>query len=113
MKVLVDLCIVPLGVGVSLSPYIAACQKVLQEAGLVTSRKDGQWVHYTLRPAVIAAVAQGYLESGALPDLTSARIGLSRVTVMPMEGPAQLVVAIGALVYLVGMFAPLRSREGR
>ena len=29
MNVLVDLCIVPLGVGVSLSPYVAACQKVL------------------------------------------------------------------------------------
>lgn len=34
MKVLVDLCIVPLGVGVSLSPYIAACENVLTEAGL-------------------------------------------------------------------------------
>jgi uncharacterized protein (TIGR00106 family) len=34
MKVLIDLCIVPLGVGVSLSPYIAACEKVLSEAGL-------------------------------------------------------------------------------
>lgn len=34
MKVLIDLCVVPLGVGVSLSPYIAACQKVLEEAGL-------------------------------------------------------------------------------
>lgn len=34
MKVLVDLCVVPLGVGVSLSPYIAACEKVLTEAGL-------------------------------------------------------------------------------
>jgi uncharacterized protein (TIGR00106 family) len=34
MKVLVDLCIVPIGVGVSLSPYIAACEKVLTEAGL-------------------------------------------------------------------------------
>ena len=34
MKVLVDLCIVPLGVGVSLSGYIAACEKVLTEAGL-------------------------------------------------------------------------------
>ena len=34
MKVLIDLCIVPIGVGVSLSPYIAACQKVLSEAGL-------------------------------------------------------------------------------
>ena len=34
MKVLVDLCIVPLGVGVSLSPYIAACEIVLTAAGL-------------------------------------------------------------------------------
>lgn len=28
MKVLIDLCIVPLGVGGSLSQYIAACEKV-------------------------------------------------------------------------------------
>ncbi len=34
MNVLVDLCIVPIGVGVSLSPYIAACEKVLADAGL-------------------------------------------------------------------------------
>ena len=32
MKVMVDLCIVPLGVGVSLSGYIAACEKVLADA---------------------------------------------------------------------------------
>ena len=37
MNVLVDLCIVPLGVGVSLSSYIAACEKVLIDAGLKTS----------------------------------------------------------------------------
>jgi uncharacterized protein (TIGR00106 family) len=30
MKVIVDLCIVPIGVGVSLSSYIAACQVILQ-----------------------------------------------------------------------------------
>ncbi len=34
MNVIVDLCIVPLGVGVSLSTYIAACERVLIEAGL-------------------------------------------------------------------------------
>lgn len=34
MNVIVDLCIVPIGVGVSLSPYVAACEKVLSEAGL-------------------------------------------------------------------------------
>jgi uncharacterized protein (TIGR00106 family) len=37
MKVLVDLCVVPIGVGVSLSTYIAECEKILTEAGLKTS----------------------------------------------------------------------------
>jgi uncharacterized protein (TIGR00106 family) len=49
MKVLVDVCIVPIGVGVSLSSYIAACEKVLAEAGLKTSlhsygtNVEGEW----------------------------------------------------------------------
>jgi len=34
MNVIVDICIVPMGVGVSVSKYIAACQPVLREAGL-------------------------------------------------------------------------------
>jgi uncharacterized protein YqgV (UPF0045/DUF77 family) len=33
MNVILDLCLVPIGVGVSLSPYVAACEKVLTEAG--------------------------------------------------------------------------------
>lgn len=36
MHVIVDLCVVPLGVGVSVSRYVAACQDVLEEAGLKT-----------------------------------------------------------------------------
>lgn len=36
MKVIVDFCIVPIGVGVSLSRYIAACQAVLESSGLET-----------------------------------------------------------------------------
>jgi uncharacterized protein (TIGR00106 family) len=58
MKVLIDLCIVPLGVGVSLSPYIAACQKVLGDAGLkyqlhsYGTSVEGEW------DAVFAAVKQ-------------------------------------------------------
>ena len=56
MHVMIDLCIVPLGVGVSLSPYVAACGKVLAEAGLKTSlhaygtNVEGEW------EAVFAAV---------------------------------------------------------
>jgi uncharacterized protein (TIGR00106 family) len=34
MKVLADISIVPLGVGVSLSKYVAACESVLRDAGL-------------------------------------------------------------------------------
>ncbi len=34
MKVIVDLCVVPMGVGVSVSKYVAACERVLKEAGL-------------------------------------------------------------------------------
>jgi uncharacterized protein (TIGR00106 family) len=34
MHVIADISIVPLGVGLSLSPYVAACEKVLAEAGL-------------------------------------------------------------------------------
>ncbi|GAA5176449.1 MULTISPECIES: MTH1187 family thiamine-binding protein [Halomonadaceae] len=35
MQVIVDLCIVPLGVGVSVSRYVAACQEVIEDAGLI------------------------------------------------------------------------------
>ena len=34
MHVIVDLCVVPLGVGVSVSKYVALCQQILEEAGL-------------------------------------------------------------------------------
>lgn len=37
MHVIVDLCVVPMGVGVSVSKYVALCQKVLEEAGLTIS----------------------------------------------------------------------------
>lgn len=34
MRVIADLCVVPLGVGLSVSKYVAACERVLEEAGL-------------------------------------------------------------------------------
>ena len=56
MKVIADLCIIPLSAGISLSPYVAACEKVLAEAGLKTelhaygTNVEGEW------DAVMAAV---------------------------------------------------------
>jgi uncharacterized protein (TIGR00106 family) len=49
MKAIVDLCVVPLGVGVSVSAYVSACERVLQEAGLKTqlhaygTNIEGEW----------------------------------------------------------------------
>ena len=49
MKVIADLCVVPMGVGVSVSPHVAACEQVLREAGLKThmhaygTNIEGEW----------------------------------------------------------------------
>jgi len=49
MKVIVDLTVVPIGVGVSLSKYVVACEKVLNRTGLRTSLHangtniEGEW----------------------------------------------------------------------
>jgi uncharacterized protein (TIGR00106 family) len=56
MKLMMDLCVVPLGVGVSVSSYVAACERILAEAGLKTQLHpygtiiEGEW------DAVMAAV---------------------------------------------------------
>ena len=34
MKVIVDLCVVPIGVGTSVSEYVAVCQQVLEASGV-------------------------------------------------------------------------------
>ena len=49
MRVIADLCLVPLGIGVSVSKEIAACERVLAEAGLKTklhaygTNIEGEW----------------------------------------------------------------------
>ena len=49
MKVIADFCIVPIGVGVSISKYIVECEKILTDAGLKThlhaygTNIEGEW----------------------------------------------------------------------
>lgn len=56
MKVIVDLCVIPVGVGVSVSEYVTACVRILEEAGLKTrlhaygTNVEGEW------DAVFAAI---------------------------------------------------------
>jgi uncharacterized protein (TIGR00106 family) len=56
MKVIADVCIVPIGIGLSVSKEVAACERVFAEAGLKThlhaygTNVEGEW------DAVFAAV---------------------------------------------------------
>ncbi len=49
MHVILDLCVVPLGVGVSVSKYVAECHRVLEDAGLKNqlhaygTNIEGEW----------------------------------------------------------------------
>jgi uncharacterized protein (TIGR00106 family) len=49
MRAIADFCIVPLGVGVSLSKYVAACEQALSESGLKVqlhaygTNVEGEW----------------------------------------------------------------------
>jgi len=49
MKVVADISVIPVGVGVSLSRYVAACERVINEAGLEArlhaygTNVEGEW----------------------------------------------------------------------
>ncbi len=49
MKVIIDLCVVPLGVGLSVSKYVAACHRIISDAGLKSelhaygTNIEGEW----------------------------------------------------------------------
>ena len=49
MKVIADLCVVPMGIGVSVSREVAVCERILTEAGLKTrlhaygTNIEGEW----------------------------------------------------------------------
>ncbi len=73
MKVIADVCIVPIGVGVSVSKEIAACERIFAEAGLNTrlhaygTNIEGDW------DAVFAAVKRCHeaLHAMGVPRITS------------------------------------------
>ncbi|MHC5108452.1 MAG: MTH1187 family thiamine-binding protein [Planctomycetota bacterium] len=78
MNVIVDVCVVPMGVGVSVSKYVVECEKVLREAGLTPHLHaygtvvEGEW------DAVFAAVKRCHErlhEMGVLRITSSARFG--------------------------------------
>jgi uncharacterized protein (TIGR00106 family) len=94
MKVIADFCLVPLGVGVSLSPYIAACERVLKEAGLEIrlhaygTNIEGEW------DAVFAAIRRCHEvvhEMGAPRISTTLKIGTRTDRVQSMDAKVRSV----------------------
>lgn len=78
MKVIVDFCVIPLGVELSLSPYIAECQRILTDAGLshelhaYGTNIEGEW------DAVMAAIKRCHTrihEMGAPRISTTLKLG--------------------------------------
>jgi len=94
MRVIADLCLVPLGVGVSLSPYVAACERVLKEAGLdirlhaYGTNIEGEW------EAVLAAIRRCHEvvhEMGAPRISTTLKIGTRTDRVQSMDAKVRSV----------------------
>jgi uncharacterized protein (TIGR00106 family) len=78
MKVIADLCVVPIGIGVSVSQEVAICERILAAAGLKThlhaygTNIEGDW------DRVFAAVKQCHeaLHAAGVPRIsTSMRFG--------------------------------------
>jgi uncharacterized protein (TIGR00106 family) len=78
VNVTVELCVVPIGTGTSVSKYVAACQQVLDDAGLVHelhaygTNIEGEW------DAVFAAIKRCHEvvhELGAPRIFTTLKVG--------------------------------------
>jgi uncharacterized protein (TIGR00106 family) len=94
MKVIADLCVVPMGVGVSVSAHVAACERVLRAAGLKLhlhaygTNIEGEW------DAVFAAIKKCHEvvhEMGAPRITTTIKVGTRTDRAQTMEEKIQSV----------------------
>ncbi|MXZ73948.1 MAG: MTH1187 family thiamine-binding protein [Gemmatimonadetes bacterium] len=88
MIVIVDLCVVPIGVGVSVSEYVTACERVLREAGLKTfmhaygTNIEGEWEEVF---AAVRSCHETVHEMGAPRISTTIRLGTRTDRAQTME----------------------------
>ena len=94
MNVIVDLCVVPIGVGVSVSKYVAECGKILTKAGLSINLHaygtniEGEW------DAVFAAIKKCHEtvhEMGSPRISTTIKVGTRTDREQTMEDKIQSV----------------------
>lgn len=95
MKVIIDLCVVPMGVGVSVSQYVVACHDVIKEAGLSAALHaygtniEGEW------DEVMAAVKKCHErvhEMGAPRITTTIKLGTRIDREQTMQDKVQSVI---------------------
>ncbi|MCX2523302.1 MTH1187 family thiamine-binding protein [Larsenimonas rhizosphaerae] len=78
MHVIIDLCVVPLGVGVSVSSYVALCQREIYAAGLsyrmhaYGTNIEGEWDAVM---AVVKRCHEAVHEAGAPRITTTMKLG--------------------------------------
>ena len=78
MKVLADICVIPIGVGVSVSEYVTVCKKIFDEANLNNvlhaygTNVEGEWDHVM---AALKACHETVHEMGAPRISTTIRLG--------------------------------------
>ncbi|MGR8948352.1 MAG: MTH1187 family thiamine-binding protein [Gammaproteobacteria bacterium] len=78
MKVMIDLCVVPMGIGVSVSKYVAECQKLIKGAGLSSQMHpygtviEGDWDEVM---AIVKKCHEKVHDMGAPRILSTAKIG--------------------------------------
>ncbi len=88
MKVIADLAIIPIGVGVSLSKYVVACERVLTEAGLEPilhangTNVEGEW---DMVFSALKRCHETLHEMGAPRVSTNMRIGTRSDRVQSMQ----------------------------
>ena len=95
MNVIADLCVVPIGVGVSVSKYVAECERILKDAGLKTklhaygTNIEGDW------DTVFAAIKQCHQvvhEMGAPRISTTLKFGTRTDRAQTMDDKINSVV---------------------
>jgi len=84
-----------------------------RQAAAVPARRHERptWMWAVVAAGVILGIRlYAWMVTGVAPDLTTARIGLGRLPVMPGAGPTSVALGVALLVYLAGLFAPLGRR---
>ena len=78
MKVMIDICVSPGGVGLSVSPYVAECEKIFKAAGLshnlhgYGTNVEGEWDEVM---AAVKACHEKMHEMGAVRCSSNMRVG--------------------------------------